>query len=240
MPADAVAMVGTQPIPRAQWLRAVQAVEADRGAALDAAGRRQVLQRLIDEELLFQHALDSGLARNDPGLRKTLVAGLIDAATAGQRVDEIAARALFERDPAYFAAQPRLRVTAARIVGDGVPIDTQRVLDALRDGLSESALRPVALPPVPLPLAQLAQRLGGSVADALHRAEPGSVIGPLPAGGGGPIYALLHERIADAPRYEDVADAVHSEWTRRKAETALEQLLASLRRTTTVTVANDR
>ena len=67
-----------------RWLRAIQAVETDRGAPLDGISRRAILQRLIDEELLFQHAIDSGLARNDPGLRKTLIAGLVDATTAGE------------------------------------------------------------------------------------------------------------------------------------------------------------
>lgn len=239
LPAGAAAEVGTQAIGREQWQRAVQAVENDRGRALDAAQRRAVLDRLIDEELLFQHALDSGLVRDDPGLRKTLVAALIDATTAGGAVDERAARALFERDPGYFAAQPRLQVAAAGIAAGAAPANT----DALRDALLADAALPHGFERIPLaddalPLAQIAQRLGGSAAAALHRAGIGELVGPI-AQGGMQVYAVLRARYADAVRYEDVAEAVRTEWRRRAAETALAALLDELRGDATIRYADD-
>lgn len=238
LPVDAVARVGHQFIPRAQWLRAVQAVETDRGAALDDAGRRAVLQHLIDEELLFQHALDSGLARDDPGLRKTLIAGLVDAATAGGNVDENAARALFERDPAYFAAQPRLRVSAVQIDTRATMPDLQALQAALRGGPLAPGVQRIELPDTALPLPQLAQRLGGSAAQALRTAALDQAIGPV-AQGHRQLYLMVHARQADAPRYEEVAEAVRSEWSRREAEGALARLLEDLRRSASVSVADD-
>ena len=225
LPADAVAVVGSQGIARAQWLRAVQAVEGDLGRALTAPERRAVLDRLIDEELLFQHALASGLARDDPGLRKTLIAALIDASTAGGTVDETAARALFAADPGRFAAQPRLRVRAVQAPADA---DRTALLAALREGRLASGWRRVDLPDQALPLPQLAQRLGGSAAEALRRAAVDELIGPLESSGVS-LYLLLRERQADAPAYEDVAEAVRAEWARRAAEQALAELLRRLR-----------
>ncbi|MDP3857018.1 MAG: hypothetical protein Q8Q73_04555 [Stagnimonas sp.] len=225
LPADAVAVVGSQGIARAQWLRAMQAVEGDLGRALSAPERRAVLDRLIDEELLFQHALASGLARDDPGLRKTLIAALVEASTAGGTVDETAARALFAADPGRFAAQPRLRVRAVQAPTDA---DRAGLLAALRDGHLASGWRRVDLPDQPLPLSQLAQYLGGSATEALRRAAVDELIGPLDAGGVS-LYLLLRERQADAPAYEDVAEAVRAEWARRAAEQALAELLRRLR-----------
>ncbi|MEQ1438222.1 hypothetical protein AAG565_02565 [Fontimonas sp. SYSU GA230001] len=236
LPADAVAMVGSQPILRSQWLRAVQAVEADRGAPLDAPARRAILQRLIDEELLFQHAIDSGLARNDPALRKTLVAGLVDATTAGAAVDENDARALFEQDPAYFSAQARLRIGAVLAPAD-TAADDARLAAALRDGDVRAPLRAIELPAQALTLPQIAQRLGGSAAELLRTAERGRVLGPL-RGGDARLYLMLHERLADMPRYDQVADAVRTELSRRQAEAALERLLVTLRSSTPVRTAD--
>lgn len=237
LPDDAVAVVGTQPIPRAEWLRAVAAVESDRGTPLDAAARSAILQRLIDEELLFQHAIDSGLARNDPGLRKTLVAGLVDATTAGEGTDEAAARALFERDPSYFSAQPRLRASALALPADAKPPDAAALQSALQGGPMHAQGKVVDLPDQALTLPQIAQRLGGSAAEALRTAEPGRVLGPL-HGDGAQLYLMLHERLTDTPRYEDVADAVRTELARRHAEAALERLLTTLRSTTSIRIAD--
>src|SRR5690606_28663353 len=162
LPVGAAAVVGEHAITLEQWQRAVAAVDAGRDTPLDAAGRHVVLQRLVDEELLFQHAVDSGLARNDPGLRKTLIAGLIDATTAGGSSDEAAARALFESDPLYFAAQPRLR---AAIVATDAALAPEALQAALRDGTDAPGLRWLQAPDVALAPAAIAQRWGGSVAE---------------------------------------------------------------------------
>lgn len=238
LPRDAVAMVGTQAIPREQWLRALAAVERDRGRPLAATERRAVLQRLIDEELLFQHAVDSGLARDDPSLRKTLVAGVIDAATADRGEDEAGARALFAQDPGYFAAQPRLRVTAVAQAPDATAPGADAVASALRDGNVTAPLHAIDLPRQPVPLPQLAHRLGGRAAEALRTAELGQLIGPLAGDGRSLLYLMVHERLADQPRYEAVADAVRVEWGRRQAEAELADLLSALRQSTSVRIAD--
>lgn len=238
LPADAVALVDDHPIARADWLRAVHAVESDRGRSLDATERAQVLRRLIDEELLFQHAVGGGLVRNDPGLRKTVIAGLIDAATAGGTADEAAARDLFERDPAYFAAQMRLRVAGLRLpAGQQAPSPTA-ILAALGTGEVPAPLQPLDLPDAALPLAQLAQRLGGGATEALRHAKVGELVGPLPAANGSHYLSVI-ERQADSPRYEDVAEAVRSELARRNAEAALDRLLQTLRRDTPIVISAD-
>jgi hypothetical protein len=115
----------------------------------------------------------------------------------------------------------------------------EHVLQALRDGTADPPLQQVGLAQAPLPLAQLAQHLGGSAVEALRTAAPGAVVGPLPAGSERELWLMLHERLADTPRYEDVAAAVRSEWARREAEAALERLLQTLRRATAIRVAED-
>jgi hypothetical protein len=239
LPPGIAARVGEQGIARDQWQRAVQSVEFDRGRMLGTDERRAVLDRLIDEELLFQHVIDSGLVRDDPGLRKTLIAALIDATTAGSAIDEDAARALFDRDPGYFAAQPRLQVAAARRVEPEAGIDEAALQAALA---SDEPLPPgferVVLPQMPIPLTQLAQRLGGSAANALHRAVVGELTGPI-AQGDGVLFVVLRARFADAVRYEEVAQAVRTEWQRREAEAALAALLDELRTDASIRYADD-
>jgi len=241
LPDGVVAQVGTQAIARDEWLRALQSVQGDSGRRLDAAAQAAVLQHLVDEELLFQHALASGLVRDDPGLRKTVIAGLVDAATAGDpadEVDEAAARELFEREPQRFGGQARLRVSALRLPQGTPPPPVAQLRAALAGGPLPPPLRPVALPDAPLAPAQLAQLLGGSAAEALRQAAPDQVLGPLPAGADS-LYLLLRERLQQSPRYEEVAGAVRAELAHRQADAALERLLQQLRRDTPVRIARD-
>ncbi|TAJ50604.1 MAG: hypothetical protein EPO48_16100 [Nevskiaceae bacterium] len=235
LPGDAVALVGAQSIGRAQWLRAVQAVEGDLGRPLEASERRAVLDKLIDEELLFQHALDSGLARDEPGLRKTLIAALIDASTAGGQVDEAGARALFAADPGRFAAQPRLTVAAVQAPGDA----NRAALLAMLRGKQAAppGWQAVALPEQALSLSQLAHYLGGGASEALRQAAVDELIGPLQTGTR-TQFLLVLARQADAPAYEDVAEAVRAEWARREAERALAALLQRLRRNASLRVSD--
>lgn len=70
LPDDVVAVVNGAPVRSADYRRAVAALAADRRDPLGDADRRFVLERLVDEELLVQRALELGLARHDRRVRK--------------------------------------------------------------------------------------------------------------------------------------------------------------------------
>jgi len=129
-------------------------------------------------------------------------------------------------------------VTAVALAADTPAPSHASVVAALRGGEAAAPLQAIDLPHAPVPVPQLAQRLGGSVVDALRTADTGQVVGPLAGGGRSVLYLMVHERLADAPRYEEVADSVRTEWARRQAEAALSQLLVSLRQSTAVRLAD--
>ena len=58
----------------------LDAVRADRRSDLSKEQERQILERLIDEELLIQNALETGFANSDRSVRSTIVqrGGFID------------------------------------------------------------------------------------------------------------------------------------------------------------------
>ncbi|TJY62258.1 hypothetical protein E4T66_08545 [Sinimarinibacterium sp. CAU 1509] len=238
LPVDAVALVGERPIARADWLRAVAAVESDRGRVLEPDDRERVLEHLIDEELLLQHALDSDFVRNDPGLRKTVIAALVEAGTQGRPPDEAEARALFEQHPEDFAGAARLRVVVLQLKPGQAPPSQDDISAALRSGVSPPSMRRLDLPAAPLAPPQLAQRVGGSLAQALTTASVDQLIGPVNAAGA-TCYAMVLERRIDRPRYEDVAEAVRGALSRREADQALARLLQSLRTEIPIRMAAD-
>jgi parvulin-like peptidyl-prolyl isomerase len=76
----------------------------------ESATRRDVLSRMIDEELLVQHALDSGAAETSPEVRAALVRSAITRVNAEAAAEPISEGELTE----YFEAHRQVYATAAR------------------------------------------------------------------------------------------------------------------------------
>ncbi len=79
--ANAVASVNHQQIRLAEYRRALGLFASDKREPLTEDDRSLVLQRLIDEELLIQHGITSGLIRTDMAVRsaalESVLAGLM-------------------------------------------------------------------------------------------------------------------------------------------------------------------
>ena len=99
---DAVAWVNDRPISRASYENALQAVAGDRkGGTLQPDDRERVLQRLIDQELLIDRAIELGLHERDPQIRNQLATAMIDflvrrAEDDASAADEAELRAFYE------------------------------------------------------------------------------------------------------------------------------------------------
>src|SRR5512134_2842951 len=77
-----VARVNDVPIRAEDLERLVAALEADKRSPLEDADRARILERLVEEELLVQRAVEIGLVQSEPGVGKALVQALIDAIVA--------------------------------------------------------------------------------------------------------------------------------------------------------------
>ncbi len=73
LPDGVIARVGDQDLLVADYLRTVNSLQAERRKPLDAGMRAQVLERLVDEYLLLQHARQLDLGFEVPALRKRTV-----------------------------------------------------------------------------------------------------------------------------------------------------------------------
>ncbi|TMA95845.1 MAG: hypothetical protein E6J70_16470, partial [Deltaproteobacteria bacterium] len=82
LPPGAVARVNGQLIAAEEYQRVLAGLASDRRNGVDVEMRRQVLERLIDEELLVERGLELGLARRDARVRKDLTAAVIDSVVA--------------------------------------------------------------------------------------------------------------------------------------------------------------
>src|SRR5262245_38538641 len=136
LPAGAVASVDGSLVRAEDLARALTAVATDRRTPLDAAERRHVLDRLIDEELLLQHALALGLARSDRVARGHLVAAAIDAIVAEATAREptpAEVAAFYDAHRDYFVQPGRVAIKQVVVKApDGGDPDAARAAEAAR------------------------------------------------------------------------------------------------------------
>jgi hypothetical protein len=178
------ARVNGHPIDTDSVNRTVAGMDA-RVRRSEAAARHDVLSRMIDEELLVQHALDSGASETNPEVRAALVRSAItrvNSESAAEPVSErevseyfeahkeaYATAASFDVTPLYFEEPMRsdatsavVRATAARAaIERGAAIDRDVAIDGRAAIERGAAIERIA-----------------TMADALPFAAPGAQVSP--------------------------------------------------------------
>lgn len=244
LPRDAVARIDGVVIDRADYGRAIEALEADKRNPLTDADRALALERLIAEELLARRALELGLAQSEGSVRKALVDAMIQfamAEAAGKEPTEAELRRFYDERPDLFAAEPLLRVRAASVAADKA--DAARAALRASSGFSAAmarvGAREIAVPDAYLSPAKLADYAGPGAAETARGLEPGDVAGPLVSGERAVFVWLLDRRGGARPPFEAVKAQVAEEWRRRAQDRALAKYVADLRRRADVDLARD-
>jgi hypothetical protein len=217
--ADAVAWVNDRPISGASYERALEAVAGDRkGGTLREDDRERVLQRLIDQELLIDRAIELGLHERDPQIRNQLATTMIDflvrrAEDEATAADETELRAFYEEQRFRFERSPQYRVA---VEGGAVPLPGGLVLAK-----------------------ELEQRLGPSAARMVTELEVGESV-DIGEGGGRYTIRLLERRNGVVVPFDEARDAVEAAYLRDQSETAVREFLEVARQRTDIRVEAER
>jgi parvulin-like peptidyl-prolyl isomerase len=245
LPPHAAARVGDDLIPRAAYEQALAAVAADKRDPLDAADRRRVLERLVDEALLVRHGLDLELVRRTPALRDRLVTTVLQNVRAeadARGFDKAAVRAFHERHAARFRGPDLLHVRALRVSDlerAGAALAAWRGGAGFVDLQAEFGRGGVPVPDAPLPADKLRDYLGPAPVAAAAGLDEGEIGGPVPVAGGYVVFQLAARRAGEAPPLAEVEQAVRHEMRRRTAEELLAERLTALRERYRVVIADD-
>ena len=253
LPPGAVARVNGQLIAAEEYQRVLAGLASDRRDGVDVEMRRQVLERLIDEELLVERGLELGLARRDARVRKDLTAAVIDsvvAESADREPSEAELEAFSAGRPDVLRRPGRLRVRqvwcrAATAVDEPAALARARqAADRLRRGEELAAVRDALgdpelalLPEALLPPAKLLDYLGPTALRAALALEPGAVSDPVRSRTGYHVLQVVERREdADVPFIEARPEVV-AEFRRRSGERALRTYLDQLRRRGEIEIA---
>lgn len=230
----AIARVNDTPIPMAEYVRALDAMQAGLERPLTEQDKLRALTILVNEELIVQEALRLNLASDDRLVRKNLIQALINSVIlleSGQDVSEQTLRAFYEEEKALFSRPITFTVDALRVIDkNNVDVFT----DALSNGVafSEAGRRAEfqgVETPAGIPAGKLGEALGGNARDAILAMSPGDIAGPIESTGGDLFIWLLKRDGGERP-FSQVRDSVIAEWRRRQEEIALDRYLERLRK----------
>lgn len=108
-PDDAIALVNGKPIREDEYESALTLLAGDKRGALTDGDRAHVLTRLIEEELLVQQGIASGMVDTDRAVRRAMTQALLDsivAESASELPTEEELQSFYERHRSLFAPQP--------------------------------------------------------------------------------------------------------------------------------------
>jgi len=235
---DAIAVVDGTPIARSVFDSAIEGLASAKRTPLTEAEKREALERIIDEELLLQRALELGLGESDPQSRKALVNAMLQfsIADASRRTpSEAQLKAFYAERPRLIAPQPLLSVRGVSFSAQGeararafkAALDAGTGFDAaVKQAGAEGLLLPGGLV-VPSKIAEYA---GASVRDAALSLQPGQSIGPLAIANRLVFVHLVQRTETPPPPLDAVREIVLEEWQKRETEKAFAAYVEGLRR----------
>ncbi len=254
LPPEAAAVVGDRTIRRVDYQRVLAGVAGDLRSPVDETVRRRVLDRMIDEELLVQRALELGLAVIDRRVRGELTAGLIDSIVAevdGAPPSAADVERHYEENRDFFTRPGRLRARTLYFStrrGDqdprGPALERARTarsrllageaVDSVETALADRQVSPI--PDTLLPASKIRDYVGPSVLEALLEIEAGTWSEPIEAGGGVHLATLVEREPSIAPPLSEIEALVRQDLQRRRGDEALRAYLDDLEARTPILI----
>jgi hypothetical protein len=237
--AGVAARVNGRSIDRDSVNRTVAGMDA-RERRSESATRQIVLSRMIDEELLVQHALESGAAETSPEVRAALVRSAIARVNAEAAAEPVSDRELgeyfeahrqvyatsarFDVTPFYFESKD-LRAAQSRAAAARAAINARASIERV---ISTSNTLPFASPSQGVTARTLANYFGPATADLLDHLAPGDTTDAKQLGDGVVFIYVNRKTPGEMPSFASIHDLVAADAMRDRQEHALEVLLGSL------------
>jgi hypothetical protein len=252
--ADVAARVGERTIRRIDYERVLAGVESDLRGPIDESIRRRVLDRMIEEELLVQRALELGVAAIDRRVRGELTAGLMDsivgeADAVEANSSEVASH--FAENLDFFTRPGRLHArmiffssrrddshrdgsAAERAVSAAQRLRAGEEWNEIEKRFGDPQISP--LPNGMLPPGKIRDYVGPTILQTLEGLEVGDWSDPIEFGAGLYLASLVDRERRIVPTFEEVEGLVRQDLKRRRGDEALRRYLDDLRARNSVSI----
>ena len=201
---------------------------------------KQLLQRLIDDELILQRAEELGILQADPGIRKLLARSAIDTVVRESQavlIKEPELIAFYNDHQAVFQQPQRITLQAAQFDDlEMANISRNAVLlgDSLKKTVSLGGGKILPIPVSPLPKHMLIRYLGISLTDLALGLSATQISQPIVQGDNIYLLQVIENQPATLMPFEQVRETVMTELVSRQRRDSLTTTLEELKQTASI------
>jgi parvulin-like peptidyl-prolyl isomerase len=245
LPEGVAAIVNGTEISQESFESAVRALAADSNNPIGQAERNHILDRLIEEELLVQRAVELQLEVKDKSIRNRLASAMIETIVAGvdqQAFSDEEVEAFFLKNRDFFSGAGRMWVRSLRFAASDDRHDAEALTSAreasarLRRGQSiEAVAEELETSPSPsmpqglLPPAKVREYLGPTPTRAALALNAGEISDPIHVASAYFVLQMVARTPPSSRSLSVVEPQVRAEMRKRAGDEQLKAYLNMLR-----------
>jgi parvulin-like peptidyl-prolyl isomerase len=236
-PPDTLVTVNGYPITKSALRNAEKRIQSNSSDPMNPDDRELLLQRLIDDELMLQHAEDLGIFTTDPGIRKLLVRSSVDSIIEDSRSKPISdeqLRTFYEDHKSVFQRPSRLQLKVASFSNPEMAKDTRELIKKevpFELALAETKTGElINIPSSLLPEHVLRRYLGSKLTAVALSLSENQISSPITIDEFTYLIYLLAKEPEQQLSFDDSYLQVNSEYRSRNRQNALTSALIQLRK----------
>jgi hypothetical protein len=199
--------------------------------------REVLVQRLIDDELMLQHAEDLGILTTDPGIRKLLVRSSVNSIIEDSKsipISDEQLRTFYEDHKSVFQRPSRLQLKVASFLNPEVAKDTGKIIKKevpFELAIAETKTGElIDMPSSLLPEHVLRRYLGSELTAVALSLSENQISSPITIDEFTYLIYLLAKEPEQQLSFDDSYLQVNSEYRSRNRQNALTSALTQLRK----------
>ena len=232
---QAIARVGEKEISRQRFEEIIQVLDDQSNSELTLEKKNLIRERLIDEELLIQRAIELDLVRNDSLVKGNVIQTMFQYIINSNELvepSEAELREYFSKEKNYFSSGRRYKLKNYTFRNSN---DAETAINFLNQSNLESFLKLVEtesaidLPNVFLTPQKIRDYLGPKVLDELPSLEKGGFsnifeINEVPS-----IVICIDILLDNNPKFEEIAEQIKNKFIRDREDSLVKEYIENLR-----------
>ena len=232
---QAIARVGEKEISRQRFEEIIKVLDDQSNSELTLEKKNLIRERLIDEELLIQRAIELDLVRNDSLVKGNVIQTMFQYIINSNELvepSEAELREYFSKEKNYFSSGRRYKLKNYTFRNLN---DAETAINLLNQSDLESFLKLVEtesaidLPNVFLTPQKIRDYLGPKVLDELASLEKGGVsnifeINEVPS-----IVICIDILLDNNPKFEEIAEQIKNKFMRDREDSLVKEYIENLR-----------